>query len=525
MRYLAILAVIWLAIFACNQQSPLASEDPPPVNFSPDIPVDVDPALQQRLKSAGNIYQLNQEFNKFSWQALVAIFWPTNEEGKPMPRFTDAGDPAWLGWKEAFQVYLSNGGVPAPWGSERTDVGPGSGFPNATLLSEKKVRVFLSDKTPTGRNVANEEDQAFAGKLFDQSGNLVYYEVLMNKEEFDYVVNNKLYNINGQLNFTKNGAIADFPAGDYATHQVGAIEIKFAWKILTDTDYKERYFRSFGYVPDEKNPQKFVKRELGMIGFHISQKTPTGSQWVWSTFEHIDNLDQHLVVGKDGKETLIHPTLTDPDCEICPVNVDASGGGNSSVFKETPHGAVWAVTNGNSTTENYAGGPVLKTQAKRMVDIPLRVRQVNQVMQAYFKSQNSVWQYYQLIDTQYPLDQNIAPAPNGQADYRVPESVVNKPGGRPNLALLTNISMETFFQLGNQSAVNLIENAQYNSPIQIFGTESCMGCHSSAGIAIQYYPSKDSLVYGKQLSGDFSWLLQTKAQWDTALPKPAAQTN
>jgi hypothetical protein len=522
MRYLAILGMVWLAIFACNQQAPTPSEDAAPIHFSSDIPVDVDPVLQQRLKSTDNIYQLNQEFNKFSWQALVAIFWPRDENGKAMPRFTDPGEPTWLGWKEVFQVYRKDGGVPSPWGSERT--GAGAGLSDTSFIGEEGVRVFLSNRTPTGRNVANEEDQAFAGKLFDQNGNLVYYEVLMNKEEFDYVVNNKLYNINGQLNFTQSGAIADFPAGDYTTHQVGAIEIKFAWKILTDTDYKERYFRTFGYVPDEKT-QKFVKRELGMIGFHISQKTPTGSQWVWSTFEHIDNLDQHLVVGKDGKETLIHPTLTDPNCEICPINVDASGGGNSAVFKETPHGAVWAVTSNSRTTEYYASSPVLKTQAKRMVDIPLRVRQVNQVMQAYFKSQNSVWQYYQLIDTQYPLDQNVAPAPNGENDYRVPESVVNKPGGRANLALLTNISMETFFQRGNQSADNLIENANYLSPIQVFGTESCMGCHSSAGIAIDYYPSNDSVAYGQQLSGDFSWLLQTKAQWDAGLPKPAGKTN
>jgi len=40
---------------------------------------------------------------------------------------------------------------------------------------------------------------------------------------------------------------------------------------------------------------------------------------------------------------------------------------------------------------------------------------------------------------------------------------------------------------------------------QILATESCMGCHSSAYI---------NTASGKsvQLSGDFSWLLATKAQ-------------
>jgi hypothetical protein len=521
MRYLILLALLGLAILACRQ----TNSEPAitaPVSFSPEIPVDVDPALQQKLKAAGDIHALNQAFNHYSWQALVAIFWPRDDKGAPMPRFNDPGQPTWLGWKEVFQVYRTDGSTPTPWGSTRT--GQGTGLSDTSFLSDKYARVFLSNRTPTGRNVANEEDQAFAGKLFDQNGNLVYYEVLMNREEFDYVVNNKLYNINGQLAFTQNGAIADFPAGDYATHKVGAVEIKFAWKILTDTDYKERYFHTSGWVQDEST-QKFVKKDLGMIGFHISQKTPTGSQWVWSTFEHIDNLDQNTVVGKDGKVRPIHPTLTDPDCEICPINVDASGGGNSSTFEKTAHGDVWAVNNGSSTTQYYASSQVLKTQAKRMVDIPPRVRQVNQLMQAYFKSQNSVWQYYQLIDTQYPLDQNIPPAPNAENDYQVPASVLNKPGGKPNLALLTNISMETFFQKGNQTADNLIENANYTSPINIFGTESCMGCHSSAAIAVGYDPLKKTVTYGNQLSGDFSWLLQTKAHWDAKQGKPGEKTN
>lgn len=515
MRYLVYFLLLTLAVFACNDQISSISKAAH-IEFSYEIPVDVDPVIQQKLKESGDFYQLNQEFNMFSWQSFVAIFWPRDKNGKPMPKFNDQGQSTWMGWKESFEVYREDGGVPAPWGSLRTAE---SSMYDASMLKEPNIRIFLSGKTPTGTTVADETDQAFAGELFDQNGNLVYYEVLMNQEEFNYIVQNKLYNINGQLEFTRNGAIADFPKGDYKNKQVGAIEIKFAWKILTDKDYKERYYTTTGLVPDQ-NTNQFVKKELGMIGFHISQKTPTASQWVWSTFEHIDNLDQNTMPGKDGKEIVIHPTLTDPNCEICPVNVDARGGGNSSVFGQTPHGNVWKVNSGGrDTTQYYADSTVLKTQAKRMVDIPQRVKQINEMMKAYFKSQNSVWQYYQLIDTQFPLDQNVPPAPNTAKDYNVPESVINKPGGNPNLALLTNITMETFFQKGNQSADNLIENANYISPIKIFGTESCMGCHSSAGIAVEYFAKNDSLVYGPQLSGDFSWLLQTKARWDKGVTR------
>lgn len=494
-----------------------------PIKLSAEIPVDVNPELQAKLKESGNIYELNEAFNEYSWQAFVAIFWPTDKKGNPKPNFTDKGKATWLGWKEAFQVYRQDGGVPAPWGSNRDN----SGLLHFTneMVNDTTARIFLSSETPTGRkkskNIADETDQAFAGKLYDQNGNVVVYEVLMNKEEYDYVVANKLYNINGQIDFTKNGAIANFPAGDYQKKALGAVEIKFAWKILEDSDVKERYYRNWGYI--EGKDGKLIKKELGMIGFHISQKTPTGKQWVWSTFEQIDNLDQN-VIEKDSKKTVIHPSLTNPDCEICPVNVDVTQyNGNPSTFTHNTgvHGNYWTIS-GDAKDKYYANSDVMKTQAKRMIDIPVRVQQINQKMQAYFRSQNSVFQYYQLIDTQYPLNQNAAPNSHTEEGYKLAGSITNKSGGEPNIAYLTNITMETFFQGGNQSAANLMEDNPA-SDITVFGTESCIGCHSSANIYTSYDIKTKTFTQANQLSGDFSWLLSQKAAWDKKIPKPWAK--
>ena len=111
----------------------------------------------------------------------------------------------------------------------------------------------------------------------------------------------------------------------------------------------------------------------------------------------------------------------------------------------------------------------------------------------------------------------------------LPDAVTNKPGGQPTPVFLTNITMESYFQSGEQPACNLEEavpasancppsyasvvppgtpiagytpdpvwwNALLNnstSPVkpgistQILATESCMGCHSSAGIWTSYDP-------------------------------------
>jgi hypothetical protein len=515
---------ITLLFFSCNKEESKEYGDvKAPVTISPDIPVDVDPELQKELKAKDdNFYELNQAFNKHSWSSFVAIFWPRDKDGKAMPKFTDEGKATWLGWKEAFQVYRKDGGVPSPWGSERT--GGGLGL-DPSVVGDQDARVFLTSETPTSgksKNIADEEDQAFAGELFDQNGNTVVYEVLMNKAEYDYLVANKLYNINGQIDFTSKNQIANFPQGDFKTHVVGATEIKFAWKVLEDTDHKERYYQSKGYVVDPVT-KKLVKKDLGMIGFHISQKTPTGKQWVWSTFEHIDNLDQNTIE-KDGKQTPIHPSLTDPNCEICPVNinvVDTLGKPTTKTYNESFHSNYWLVH--ENKTKYYANSKVFKTQSKRMVDIPVRVQELNKQMQAFFKSQGSVFQYYQLIDTQYPTDQDVPPGNHTSAGYKLPESVTNKAGGNPNITLLTNITMETFFQNSNELASNLMETDSVtgkspSTDIFIFGTESCIGCHSSAGI-YNGIDANGNFTTRAQLSGDFSWLLTQKAQWDVKIPR------
>ena len=240
---------------------------------------------------------------------------------------------------------------------------------------------------------------------------------------------------------------------------------------------------------------------------------------MWSTFEHIDNLDQNTITA-GGNTVVIHPTLTDPDCETCPVNVDATSNGNTYEQQRTKHGNYWKIT--NDPKKYYAAASVMKTQSKRMIDIPVRVQQINKKMQDYFKQQGSVWQYYQLIDTQYPVSQEAKPATSTATEYHIPESVDNKPGGKPNLTFLTNITMETFFQGGNQIA-GLMENSQ--SDMTIFGTESCMGCHSSAYIFDSYALQNDKMTLGQgsQLSGDFSWLLK-KAAWEKGVPKPITKT-
>ncbi len=61
-------------------------------------------------------------------------------------------------------------------------------------------------------NLGNDIQQAFTGPLIDQNGNFVFYEILIDPNEVTYLCDNKLYNINGQIDFSKKGGKVDMPS-------------------------------------------------------------------------------------------------------------------------------------------------------------------------------------------------------------------------------------------------------------------------------------------------------------------------
>lgn len=53
-----------------------------------------------------------------------------------------------------------------------------------------------------------------------------------------------------------------------------------------------RFLTTDACLYDVKNGQQvhWRHRKMGLVGFHIVQKTPSAPQWIWSTFEQVDNV-------------------------------------------------------------------------------------------------------------------------------------------------------------------------------------------------------------------------------------------
>lgn len=497
--------------------------------LSPQLPGDVDLDLKKQLENASKFADVQREFDLYSWQMFLALNWPTNRAGQPGPSLTATkwGTPNWTLWHNSSTIFQHDGAKPEACGA--TDgrmmaasrdlarpVSPGLPSFSKEVVQGKDFRTsrFLGVISAVGDvNATNLSDieQAFSGPLIDQNGEFVFYEIMIDPNETRYLCNNSLYNINGQVAFSKADKKVVMPSGRSNANFSGSFELKLAWRILKPGgDDFSRFHTSQAVVVDQGTDGKPVERSVtvGLVGMHIGHKSESSPQWIWSTFEQIDNLDTDPV----GQPKL-KPSFTDPSCPLCAVNqlpvADAKG-----IFPRVP------------------------TQAWRAIPIPGDKVRLNAQAQAILRQMGSVWQYYQLIDTQWPTDPKAVPTP---WDGGLPLSVSNKAGGHPTPVSLTNITMETYFQKGNQDACISQEKPKtftcpkpkvdptqpaWNSKLNAaktptkpgnynvtFTTESCTGCHSSAGLYKQYDPTTQKGMKSGQLTGDFSWLLAQKAQW------------
>jgi hypothetical protein len=487
-------------------------------NLSPQMPGDVDLALKSSLEAAGKFPLVQREFDLYAWQMFIAVNWPMDGQGRAAPQFTGDGVPQWNSWALSSDIFRADGAPPAArWcggggrslaataaGDDNPPVSPG--LPRFSLQgaraalaggSVKPVRKLGVLSAVGELNAANLQDikQAFTGPLIDRNGEFVFYEIALDRNEVRYVCDNKLYNINGQIAFTGGGGTVNLPSGTANADWSGPWELKFAWRIMGKGDDPSRFYTTPARIMENDANGNIVERAVtvGLVGLHIGHKSASSPQWIWATFEQADNLDV---------DNVSHPNLKasfrNADCPICAVNQQPAA---------------------------LAGGYVhTPTQALRAIPIPPDKQRLNAQAAALFARSNSVWQYYQLIDTQWPTRPGAAPSPWNA----LPDSITNKSGGYPTPTYLTNITMETYFQDGNQNSCGQEEvpdgavcsgTAAWTAPAAkqhdtlVFGTESCTGCHSSAGLWKSYDPKTQTGKKTGQLTADFSWLFSQKAQF------------
>lgn len=460
-----------------------------------------DPSSPDFLTGDTPFDHTQHDMNCYGWQMFLSLNWPADPGWPETPglagepdrsaTITDLGLPGptgqpmqqsvvWQSLMPAPEVFKPLAAEPTAWG--KTTPPPascGTGALAAAAAGSGRVLNAVSKSavsplhdfnldTGTMSTISDEIREATGGWLTDQKGELVFFERMIGKAEYDYIVEKELYDAANQKRVASNndGTTPEglslpkgLPPGNTVQSQddLGAFELKAAWRNLTDLpELYDRYLTSMAYlIQPDGGCEKAV---VGLVGLHIIHKTTSMPDFVWSTFEQIDNV----------------PAASSPSPAV-----DFSFNNPSSNAKpnEMPH-----CTNGVC---DYS----LPIQVTREVPIPAGVAQVNSEVQQMLADQTggkSVFQYYQLVNVLW----DGAPAP---------------PQPEPGAHALVPLNYGTFQADGPVPVANTTMETYAQQFTPGVGP-SCNACHQSATIA-----------NSPKLASDFSFLFST-ASSRTKLP-------
>jgi hypothetical protein len=395
-------------------------------------------------------------FGNFSWRAFIALNWPALTDaahrGQPdrSKRLGDPGPRVWETFKSRYEVFQRGPGgralIPSKWDSYDGRNPCGARFDNRqkTLSSFSEFSDF---------NQATFKPGELGNPLVAQNRTYTRYEVRINQQEFNSIVDHQWYVRRNLPTVRKPGHFS-----------VGSIGVKAAWRILTDRDtpaIRSRYYIVKGAeVLDvakslEAGFAVCTKSDIALVGLHIVIKTTYRPQWIWSSFEHIDNVPpagSGEAREPDAKDAHVPYSYNDPNA---------------------PQRLALPPKSLPLTPVTARAPPRLDpdpTQVIRQHPINAEIMAMNRAYWALPEIRHTVWANYMLVTTQWPtVTQPDDPANSGQpfpggfVDPNQPVDVyqlpANNSGPSPNLA---NTTMETYRQDASSSCMachHVVSNA------------------------------------------------------------------
>lgn len=426
----------WGQLAVLRAEQPGGDPFPPPKpRVGPDIPPDVEIP-----KNFPTDRPPTQYFDDYSWRAFLALNWPAKDpltkRGVPDKdaKLGDPGARVWDTYKASWEIFQPKGERPSVWDSYEAI--PPCADTKVARGNDRQARLFgrfaFSSK---GGAVLDDVNQAGfpapLGSLTAQNKTYVSYEIRVNRGEFEKIRGTD----NDKKSWLYLGDNLPPPWGQGPASIAfpnGSLEIKAAWRAFKLPEEEALLKRYYHVTAEVFNPatEKCEPKTMGLVGMHIVQKTPTRPQWIWSTFEHVDNAP-----------------LTGSD----------------------PAAAKWTFNDGDPQKQGIDKAnrllPVVKkdqgpqpnpdpVQVIRLVDLPAETKKANDLYRNAPGVAGTVWANYFLVRTQWPT---VTPPTPVDTSQPYPQGA-----GNPFPALkVANCTMETrsFLQTSN----------------------SCLECHLNAG--------------------------------------------
>jgi hypothetical protein len=432
-------------------------------------PVTVSPVLPKTPSFPSNqtsfdLDALQCDFDVFSWNVFLAL--NHSSSGAFGDRGGDNGT-VWQDWPDESDVFLPGGARPPEWKA-------GEPPPPETMpaICEGVGRGGEPVLAMIGKQPLLEAalEPFNSGPLIDVHGWYARFGITVNQPMYQYIWENGLYSQAGQRRFSEAGERVELPCGcngDPAgktcpeAGQQGAVMVKAAWKVLDveagDDPSQFHTAEALVYTPAVGDDPESCRRQLmGLVGLHVATKTQSDPQWLWSTFEQVDNVPSRGETPAAGQRF----NFFQPDCADC------------NAVNETPP-EPWNPHDQPVTADSG------RSQVVREIPLTDATKQLNASVQGLLGG--TVWQYYELVSTQWPTDASgsAQPDPSAANDWCNPLNPIDETGA-PAPAFLANTTLETYIQ----GTVPL-------------ASSSCIHCHQNATMAA-----------GQNSFSDFTYLLE-----------------
>jgi hypothetical protein len=226
-----------------------------------------------------------------------------------------------------------------------------------------------------------------------------------------------------------------------------SIMIKLAWKVLDTIKEDESRFITM----------KVSNETYGLVAMHIAVKTSEHWEWIWSTFEHVNNFSEYQF----GEE-LVTASFEQHDSQ-CPGEFAAD-----CIPSLIPFSPILAATS-----------------------------RINELVKKGFEQQKSPLQYYQMLGVQYKLNESM-----GQEQFKkelgddMATGIINECVEKDSSYYVSADSEKYLLSYGSNgkcSTINEIINpGLYNPVFEPFPSgddnKSCISCHVDATYKFNNHP-------------------------------------
>jgi hypothetical protein len=369
------------------------------------------------------------EFHQWAWQEFL---WLTQPDENGRLRFLS---------NPTEEMLFSPGRAPAPLESVMVQ----------QRLKKQILRLTprsLKERDITTISAINQA--ASQGIIVDRNGHPVFYATFVSPEYYEFVRTKHLYL---KANYQAAAADLNFP--------VKAVELKTSWRVVEEGDATDNFFTTKAMIPALKcgdgtqtctgttikvDMTNQLEVTVALVGIHVVGVLEGHPEFVWSTFEHVDNAPDLPLGTPVNSATAVHPNDftfyrantaakdCNPEPNVSPSSFDVATGKltpQTDLFRQFAFGG-----GDNQDTTN--------------------IKSLNQSVHDQLTA-NSVWKNYFLVGGVWFADgKNLKPGLNGIDMQMFAVGSVQ----------LSNSTMETF--------------TQQPFPTPVGPRSNCFSCHKTA---------------------------------------------